>query len=556
MVNLFLTEREKQHVKDWTYNVVDNSISTKLLGPFWNKLVLLVPTTIAPNLLSLAGLVCILHAFYIVVTLLDTPYRSFASGAAATLIFVYQNLDAIDGKHARITGNSSPLGELFDHACDNVGVVFIILTIFQAVDVTNYDNLWFIVQGSQMMFLRGHLMAWRDEFRSVHFKLLSGPGEALLITEFVLAIRAIFGLEWLTHVVSLIIGLFTDLTQVDESFVAELLADWTPRLWYYGQVALLILRIVMLPRQLEYRNPFTKELTGDVLGTKATRWGLLIILAYRISASILLWLPLGPFSGSLTMWDVISDGCVMAIVTSDMILAKMALRNLHPWVPVMYMVSFLNRLLPAILVLFYFSAVFTELCEYLNLPLLTVCCNVYCDGVYDMCHNGHKQLFQNAMKLGNRLYVGVIGDEDALKYKRPPIMTMEERCAEVLGCKGVDKVIRNAPCFGLTKEFIKEENIHVVAHGMEYLAKEEAKALSKKASEQRALGNEMEAQKLDELAKVENERVQALGPKALSSRGEKYYQVPFDMGITESLPRTDGISTSDLIRRCKALMES
>lgn len=180
-------------------------------------------------------------------------------------------------------------------------------------------------------------------------------GEALLITEFVLAIRAIFGLEWLTHVVSLIIGLFTDLTQVDESFVAELLADWTPRLWYYGQVALLILRIVMLPRQLEYRNPFTKELTGDVLSTKATRWGLLILLAYRISASILLWLPLGPFSGSLTMWDVISDGCVMAIVTSDMILAKMALRNLHPWVPVMYMVSFLNRLLPAILVLFYFT---------------------------------------------------------------------------------------------------------------------------------------------------------------------------------------------------------
>lgn len=27
-------------------------------------------------------------------------------------------LDAIDGKHARNTGNSSPLGELFDHGCD------------------------------------------------------------------------------------------------------------------------------------------------------------------------------------------------------------------------------------------------------------------------------------------------------------------------------------------------------------------------------------------------------------------------------------------------------
>lgn len=39
---------------------------------------------------------------------------------AAIGLFVYQTLDACDGKQARRTGNSSSLGELFDHGCDAV----------------------------------------------------------------------------------------------------------------------------------------------------------------------------------------------------------------------------------------------------------------------------------------------------------------------------------------------------------------------------------------------------------------------------------------------------
>lgn len=35
-------------------------------------------------------------------------------------IFIYQSLDAIDGKQARRTNSSSPLGELFDHGCDSI----------------------------------------------------------------------------------------------------------------------------------------------------------------------------------------------------------------------------------------------------------------------------------------------------------------------------------------------------------------------------------------------------------------------------------------------------
>jgi len=36
----------------------------------------------------------------------------------ALCVFLYQTFDALDGKQARRTGTSSPLGELFDHGCD------------------------------------------------------------------------------------------------------------------------------------------------------------------------------------------------------------------------------------------------------------------------------------------------------------------------------------------------------------------------------------------------------------------------------------------------------
>merc|ERR1740117_2665488 len=139
--------------------------------------------------------------------------------------------------------------------------------------------------------------------------------------------------------------------------------------------------------------------------------------------------------------------------------------------------------------------------------MLQVCRNVYCDGIYDLCHVGHKNLFQKALKLGNRLFVGVVGDVDANNYKRPPVMTAKEREDEVGACKCVTKVIQNAPCFGLTEEFILKHRIHVVAFGMEY------------------------AERFPDPA------------------DDPYYRVPRQMGIAVPMPRHEGLSTSALIKR-------
>lgn len=52
------------------------------------------------------------------VVALQAPQWSFL--LCATGLFVYQSLDAIDGKQARRTDSSTPLGELFDHGCDSI----------------------------------------------------------------------------------------------------------------------------------------------------------------------------------------------------------------------------------------------------------------------------------------------------------------------------------------------------------------------------------------------------------------------------------------------------
>jgi phosphatidylglycerophosphate synthase len=47
-------------------------------------------------------------------------------------MFVYQTLDAVDGKQARRTGTSSPLGQLFDHGCDGINTLLYIILFWQS----------------------------------------------------------------------------------------------------------------------------------------------------------------------------------------------------------------------------------------------------------------------------------------------------------------------------------------------------------------------------------------------------------------------------------------
>ncbi|GKY99390.1 hypothetical protein MPSEU_000893700 [Mayamaea pseudoterrestris] len=92
----------------------------------------LIPRWMAPNLITLIGLLFMISSYvimwYYAATLLlsedevSPPRWVFLWNAIC--IFLYQTLDNIDGKQARRTGSSSPLGLLFDHGCDAVNSLF------------------------------------------------------------------------------------------------------------------------------------------------------------------------------------------------------------------------------------------------------------------------------------------------------------------------------------------------------------------------------------------------------------------------------------------------
>ena len=61
--------------------------------------------------------------------------------SCAISLFIYQSLDAIDGKQARRTGTNNALGEFFDHGCDAVSNLLLIPCSGGAVGLNEYPHL-------------------------------------------------------------------------------------------------------------------------------------------------------------------------------------------------------------------------------------------------------------------------------------------------------------------------------------------------------------------------------------------------------------------------------
>jgi ethanolamine-phosphate cytidylyltransferase len=93
---------------------------------------------------------------------------------------------------------------------------------------------------------------------------------------------------------------------------------------------------------------------------------------------------------------------------------------------------------------------------------------IFMDGAFDLLHYGHMNAFRLARSLGTRLVVGVNSDESITQCKGAPLMSDEERLLMVKTCKFVDKVVENCP-YVMSPEYldwvIKEYDIDYVVHG-------------------------------------------------------------------------------------------
>tara|TARA_B100000795_G_scaffold261675_1_gene238695 strand:+ start:512 stop:913 length:402 start_codon:yes stop_codon:yes gene_type:complete len=89
---------------------------------------------------------------------------------------------------------------------------------------------------------------------------------------------------------------------------------------------------------------------------------------------------------------------------------------------------------------------------------------VYTSVVCDLLHIGHINLFKKAKELGDKLIVGVISDEGVSRYKRTPIIPLEQRIAIISALKYVDIVIEQDERSGV-ENMKKLGNISILIRG-------------------------------------------------------------------------------------------
>ncbi|KAF9972332.1 hypothetical protein BGZ73_004569 [Actinomortierella ambigua] len=195
--------QESEYVSDaglanlrlYKYGCVDKSPVTKyILSHYWNWAVTLFPMWMAPNLITLIGFgFVVLNMFVVIYYIPDmyTPGPTWVYFSCAIGLWLYSTFDNVDGKQARRTGSSSPLGELFDHGCDSLNCC--IGAVNQAACMS-MGHSWYAAFLLLLTTLPFFLSTWEEYHTGVlYLGYINGPTEGLIIACLVMLISGFAG---------------------------------------------------------------------------------------------------------------------------------------------------------------------------------------------------------------------------------------------------------------------------------------------------------------------------------------------------------------------------
>jgi ethanolaminephosphotransferase len=133
----YLSKRMLKGLSTYKYTSSGLTWLDHVHNPMWNWLVDKLPMWLAPNLITLSGTILIIAAHRLLIAYApeldgqNAPWWVHLSAGIAIVLYV--NLDCMDGKQARRTGTSSPLGQLFDHGCDALVTGLMIINVATSV---------------------------------------------------------------------------------------------------------------------------------------------------------------------------------------------------------------------------------------------------------------------------------------------------------------------------------------------------------------------------------------------------------------------------------------
>jgi len=176
----YLTPSGLHFIANHQYRSGEYTHLDNLLNPFWTYLTECLPLWLAPNMVTtLGGLHCALAygtLWYYSPDFEGNP-PDWVVRLASYCTFAYYTLDCMDGKQARRTGSSSPLGQLFDHGFDCICTLHFISTFSSYLEIGGTH--WYMMLQTSLQF--AFFMAQWEEFHT--HVLPHNSGKWLGVTE-------------------------------------------------------------------------------------------------------------------------------------------------------------------------------------------------------------------------------------------------------------------------------------------------------------------------------------------------------------------------------------
>ncbi|KAK7418703.1 Phosphotransferase [Neonectria magnoliae] len=193
---VYVRQRELPALREYKYSSVDRSLLSKyVLKPFYTNVVIkCFPMSMAPNLITLTGFSFVIANFLTMLwynPTLDQDCPSWVYYSWALGLFLYQTFDAVDGSQARRTGQSGPLGELFDHGVDALNTSLEVL-IFAASQ--NMGQSWYTVATLFASLCTFYVQTWETyHTKTLTLGVVNGPVEGVIIIVGVFALTGYMG---------------------------------------------------------------------------------------------------------------------------------------------------------------------------------------------------------------------------------------------------------------------------------------------------------------------------------------------------------------------------
>uniref|UniRef100_A0A7N9DC10 Dynein regulatory complex subunit 1 n=1 Tax=Macaca fascicularis TaxID=9541 RepID=A0A7N9DC10_MACFA len=164
----------------YKYSAVDtNPLSLYVMHPFWNTIVKVFPTWLAPNLITFSGFLLVVFNFLLMAYFDPDFYAS----------------DGVDGKQARRTNSSTPLGELFDHGLDSWSCVYFVVTVYSIFGRGSTGVSVFVLYLLLWVVLFSFILSHWEKYNTGILFLPWGYDISQVTISFVYIVTAVVGVE-------------------------------------------------------------------------------------------------------------------------------------------------------------------------------------------------------------------------------------------------------------------------------------------------------------------------------------------------------------------------